>query len=696
MALLCWASGGGLSAQTISGITNTSGFGYVGEVNEQVTIYGTAFFYPTPVVSVKFNGVPMVSGNITTDSTIVGFVPPGATTGPVTVQKSGGPLVFSPEDFVVIGSEPYIDSFSPSAGVQGTPVSINGLNFTGATQVQFNGASVPSSSFLTHTEILIIVNTPNGVATGPLSVVSPFGTGTSEETFYVPPVVDGFAPSSGTAFSQLTISGENFIDATLVRIGGVSVPLFNINGNTQIVATVPLGAVTGQVRVDAPGGNYQTSTNFTLLPSITGFSPPTGTTGTAVTISGANLDVAPVTVEFNGVAASITNVSFNQIVATAPASSSGRITVTTGDGSATSPAVFFYPPSIAAFTPGNGGEGTSVSISGSSFTNATSVLFDGDPALFFTVVNNSLIQASAPNSVSTGPLSISAPGGVAVSVDTFYGPATFTGFLPSEGFPGTDVILFGSNFEGASQVNFNGVPADILSNTGSQIATKVPPNATSGPISIVTPAGTVFSGSSFTVPGSSDLRVNTFLHDPEPVSIGQDLTLTIVPSNDGPNTASNVTASVTLAPGLAVKTASSSAPGVSVNTNGNPVVFTIGTMTVFNNPTLTLVLRPQVAGAATNVVVLSSSTFDPDPGDNTELRVTTVVTAAELMIDQVGSDQVRLAWPASLTGFVLQSSLAVTNASSWANVPTPPVIEGEEQVVTEPSTGLTRFYRLKN
>jgi hypothetical protein len=681
-----------MQAQTISSFNPE-----IGQVGKQVTISG-ADFYLGPgnqINQVWFGDTPALMFTVTSPSLMFATVPVGAVTGPISVKLPTGPRVYSAEDFTVIGPEPYVTDFTPNSGPGLTDIAIDGLQFPGnVAAVQVNGTNV--FFFFVQSDNRITATVQANVTTGPLTVVG-IGTGsnTTSELFYVPPVVSGFTPESGRAGETLTINGVNFIDTTQVRIGSVPMPVFNVNGNTQIVATIPPGAISGKVVVVTPGGQYQTTTEFSLLPSISGFSPSTGVAGTPVTISGANLDAAPVSVTFNGVAASLSSVSFNQIVATAPASTSGPIIVTTADGSATAPAVFYYPPSISGFTPGSGGQGTSVSISGTSFTNATLVQFDGDPALVFTVVNNSLIQAAAPNNVSTGPLTVSAPGGVAVSANLFYAPATLTGFLPSEGFAGTDVILFGSNFEGATQVTFNGVSAAILSNTGTQIGTRVPAAATSGPIRVTTPAGTVVSTSPFIVPGTSDLRVNTFLHEPEPVTVETELTLTIVPSNDGPDTASNVTASVTLDAGLAVKSAFSNTPGVTVNTNGNPVIFDIGTMTLFNNPTLTLVLVPQVEGLVTNRVTLSSSTFDPDTGNNTDSRASTVLPVAELAIRRTGSGQVQLAWPASLTGFALQSTATLTNGTPWANVPTPPVIEGDAQVVTEPGTGTTRFYRLR-
>ena len=85
--------------------------------------------------------------------------------------------------------------------------------------------------------------------------------------------------------------------------------------------------------------------------------------------------------------------------------------------------------------------------------------------------------------------------------------------------PGTAVTLFGANFEDATAVAFNGTLAPINSNTGTQIGTTVPTNATSGPISVTTPAGTFLSGSTFTVSQVCDLRVNTFLNTPNPVPV---------------------------------------------------------------------------------------------------------------------------------------------------------------------------------
>ena len=79
-------------------------------------------------------------------------------------------------------------------------------------------------------------------------------------------------------------------------------------------------------------------------------------------------------------------------------------------------------------------------------------------------------------------------------------PPTLTQFTPTTGPVGTRVTLTGTGFLGATDVLFNGVSAvefEVVS--GVSIEAVVPPGATSGPISVVTSAGTAVSTDPFTV-----------------------------------------------------------------------------------------------------------------------------------------------------------------------------------------------------
>src|SRR5207302_995887 len=75
------------------------------------------------------------------------------------------------------------------------------------------------------------------------------------------------------------------------------------------------------------------------------------------------------------------------------------------------------------------------------------------------------------------------------------------GFSPKKGAVGTQVIIAGSDFTGATAVSFGGVPAtsfQITNSGATQMEATVPPKAATGPITVTTGEGTASFGS-FTV-----------------------------------------------------------------------------------------------------------------------------------------------------------------------------------------------------
>jgi plastocyanin len=75
-------------------------------------------------------------------------------------------------------------------------------------------------------------------------------------------------------------------------------------------------------------------------------------------------------------------------------------------------------PSISGFVPASGGPGTSVTISGSGFTNATAVRFNGTPATF-SVASDTQITATVPSGATSGPIGVTGPGGTGTSAASF-------------------------------------------------------------------------------------------------------------------------------------------------------------------------------------------------------------------------------------------------------------------------------------
>lgn len=75
-------------------------------------------------------------------------------------------------------------------------------------------------------------------------------------------------------------------------------------------------------------------------------------------------------------------------------------------------------PTISSFSPTSGAVGASVTISGTNFTGATAVKFNGTAASF-TVANSTSITTSVPSGATTGPISVTNASGAATSSASF-------------------------------------------------------------------------------------------------------------------------------------------------------------------------------------------------------------------------------------------------------------------------------------
>jgi len=767
-----------LFGQSITGFTPN-----VGAPGDQIVIIGSGFLAGSITVRFWSNKVVTVD-SVTDDSHITATVPASATTGPVSVQSGSGPINYSPTDFTVIGTGPYITGFSPTYGVPGDPnsISIYGVHFTGATAVRFSGASatfsvasqagtnitayVPASAplgpgpisvttpsgtsnsptsfvvvgpgpYITgfsnwwgnvgdavtisgvhfasatavqfngvsasftppSTDTSLTAFVPGGAATGPITVFNGSGSYTTSSNFFMQPQLTGFSPFNGRAGTNVVIAGKNFTGATNVTFNGLTAASFNINSSTQIVAIVPVNATTGPIRVYAPGaGPNPPSSNFVVLPTIFGFSPGFGPVGAAVTITGANFNVSGLTVKFfSNVTASVSSFSFGQISNLVPAGAqTGPITVSTADGTSVSAQNFYLPVAITGFSPTNSAPSTTVTISGQNLLGATNVTFNGTPANFVPPTNNTSLQATVPDGVITGPISLSTPAGTTNSGNLFfYGAPVITGFNPAHGFPGTNVIISGSNFLGATAVSFNGVPASFVppaNNTNLQ-ATVPTNNVLTGPIRVIAPAGTATSVSNFILDFTSDLAVS-LTGSPNPVFVGSNLVYTIFITNSGPYAAPGVVLNDTLPASVNLQSAATTL-GV-LNTNGNPIIGALGTMGVSNSAIVTLTVSPQALGTITNSVSVASGYSDPNPLNNSAAVTTTFLPLPLLAIQPYSADQVMVSWPAALNGyFSLQFTPGLGPNDNWSNLTTPPIISGTQSIVIDPDTAPSRFYRLK-
>lgn len=419
---------------------------------------------------------------------------------------------------------PTVTSLSPNSGrlAGGGIVSVSGTNFTGATAVYFG--AVPSSDFAVKSPTLISATAPEQSAgTVDVTVQTPDGTSAKTSSDYYTyegtPTVTGVSPPSGSPSggTSVNITGTNFSTVRNVSFGEVAASSFTINNATSITAIAPANSAgTVDVTVKSNSGTSAKSSadeyTYEAPFGITSVTPAAGSVagGTSVAINGGKF-LGATAVRFGSTLASSFIVkNDSSIDAVSPAAVSVGvvdITVTTPSGTTTiTPAdkySYVNVPTVTGVSPPSGpiAGGTSVSITGTNFSDATKVYFGTDLASF---------TINSPTSISVTSPTVSVAGTVDVTVEsasgvvspvsladeyTYEAPLRITSLEPSGGttLGGTNVTINGNKFTGATAVHFGAIPVGsftVVDDT--KITTSSPATSSTGvvDVTVTTPSGT--------------------------------------------------------------------------------------------------------------------------------------------------------------------------------------------------------------
>lgn len=324
-----------------------------------VVITGTGF---TDASGVTFDGVAAATFVVDSDTQITVTTPvhaPGTVN--VVVEHPAGdsdPMEFTFTPVIAVAD------ISPGSGPEGggTPVTVTGLCFTGATGVTIGGTLVPAADFTSHTDTEIVFVTlahapglvdvtVHGAAAcgGDLTVTDGF-----EFIAASAPTLATLVPDSGpeTGGTTVVITGSGFTGASGVTFGAVAAASFTVDSDTQITVTSPVHpAGAADVRVQHPDGESGPLVfTFTPVTTIVDVDPDEGPAagGTMVVITGHCFLGATGVLFGSTPAESFTVVSDTLITAVSPAGA-GTVDVTVlgssecGDGTADDAFTFVSP-----------------------------------------------------------------------------------------------------------------------------------------------------------------------------------------------------------------------------------------------------------------------------------------------------------------------------------------------------------------
>ncbi len=358
------------------------------------------------------------------------------------------------------------------------------------------------------------------------------GLSTCSEPEKPKPEITSVSPVQGPIGTPVTITGKNLASSESVSFGSVKSSIAS-STDTKIETVVPPGLLPGtlsvSVKTDQATSN---SISFLTLPSepeITSIVPARASIGMEVTLIGKNLNTASAVSFGPNTVSTFISKSDTEIKLAVPVGlvlGALDVTVTT-EGGISEKATFTVvgKPTIISLSSTIGPVGKIVSISGTFFEEASIVKF-GEGVATFDRKNAALIEATVPATATTGKVTVTTPGGVAVSSADFVvkDAPKITSFTPASGIAGTVVTINGSSFDaGSLVVKFGtGTASSPVLVSPTKITATVPAGATTGKITVQTVVGSAQSITDFTVIGSP--AVTTF--SPASGAIGAEITIT--------------------------------------------------------------------------------------------------------------------------------------------------------------------------
>ncbi|MDP7013729.1 MAG: IPT/TIG domain-containing protein [Verrucomicrobiota bacterium] len=662
---------------------------WVGAPGDSVVVRGVNF---KPVAAVWFGGV-RAGFTVVADTQLKATVP-AAASGKITVASALGQAVTA-EPFIITRA-PVIASVSSPVAAPGMKVTLRGVNFRQVSAVHIGAAKAAGQSTPSPQQLDFTV--PANATSGLVKVTNPFGFGTSSAALKVTraPVVESFDPALAKPGGWVTLRGANFTGATRVLLGEMAVR-FTVTAPTQIRVELPLNAATSTLTVQNAFGSGTTVGKLTIIgagPYLTGFEPGSGVAGTMVKLHGRNLDRATA-VEFGGVKAAAFNAPApTQLSVTVPPDArSGAVKLLSALGDFTSAENFYLPPRLAKPEQLAAKPGDVVEFGGRNFLGLESLQIGGQ-AVAFEVVSNDKLKFTVADDLLGGGIELAAPGGRWISTNSFAVLPRIDSFEPVIGPAQTMVTVRGAGFHEILFLKFGTGVAEFERKSTGELLARVPSNASTGPVSIITPDGEVASDAVFTATAPGDLQMTSAAAKPDfrpgqPVQINSRLVFF------GPTVATQVTVTNQLPANVTLLLAKPEP--TQVLDGGRTLVYALGQLEPGTTTEFQLTLQPLAKGQFTNVIRATAHEGDVVPTNNGAIARFIVYEPSDIRlgiaVDPFGHT-FTLDWTELGLPVTVETSSSLPG-NAWRDLPFEPWTVGGRTFVTLKKFGYQAFFRLR-
>ncbi len=421
---------------------------------------------------VSFNGATGSFG-LVSSLKMTGIIPPGATSGPVTLLKTIVDSHPSNYSLTVFPSAPVLSSVNISSGNIGDSIYLNGTNFNTVTKIRFYRTGVftdvVSGFYSSSLENLISVIIPTGLTEGRQDIIITASGGQVTGSGYVlvrkPASISGISPSYALAGQILRISGNNLYSDSKVYFNDLETPALDLvtghDENIFLDLKMPgQSSLENSIIIDNNNSiyYYPNIIQFIQSPRISGFYPLSGGWGDAINISGTGFTyVNSLTLNtLSGQFSIINDTGINFIIPTGAHDSYLTISNILSDGVSLT-ALNVIDPSgvISGFSPSLIYTTQDLIISGLYLDRITGVVFSGASGLFTT--SDFGLQSGTNNIIVTVPegaltqrvlLQNESARSESSSILTILQPPVITGLDPQYARYQDTIRISGYNFSG--------------------------------------------------------------------------------------------------------------------------------------------------------------------------------------------------------------------------------------------------------
>jgi hypothetical protein len=325
-----------------------------------------------------------------------------------------------------------------------------------------------------------------------------------------PLAISAFTPASGPTGTEITVSGTG-LDTVSAASVGTATAAFRVVSATEVRVTVPAGAASGRVGVQAGSRAAASASDFVVVnpaavPTVASITPTTVTAGGQLTLTGTGLDQVA-SARLAAVGLPIASQSATQLRFTVPAQAvSGALTLVDRGGTArTLPQTITVQAAlaIASFSPSTVARGQTLNITGQGLDRASGVRFAGNAeAAVASRTGSTALTVTVPAAATSGPFTVlagTAEQATSATALTVYEPIAVNVQVHNVAV-GASVTLSGTGLAQVLGVKVANADAVIGAQSATSLTFAVPAGISCGAITLrsaaepTVPAGSVVVG----------------------------------------------------------------------------------------------------------------------------------------------------------------------------------------------------------